>query len=124
MKIKVELITKKIAATMLLALFACSAPKKIAISNIVNPKTEAVLGSASFIETKEGILFKVNLQAKKNATLGIHIHQYGDCSDLESKSAGGHWNPTEEIHGMWSQGSFHSGDLGNIQNRQKRKGKP
>ena len=122
MKIKVELITKKVVATMLLALFACSAPKKIAISNIVNPKTEAVLGSASFIQTKEGVLFKVDLQAKKNATLGIHIHQYGDCSDLESKSAGGHWNPTEETHGMWSQGSFHSGDLGNIKTDKNGKG--
>ena len=119
---KLQRTIKKITTPILVGLFACSSPQKTAISKIVNPQTETVLGTARFIETKNGVLFKVDLQTKKNETLGIHIHQYGDCSDLESKSAGGHWNPTEEPHGTWSQGSFHSGDLGNIKTDKNGKG--
>ena len=72
--------------------------------------------------TKKGVLFKVEIQAKENSTLGVHIHQYGDCGDIEGKNAGGHWNPTDEPHGTWSQGSFHSGDLGNIKTDQNGNG--
>ena len=31
-----------------------------------------------------------------------------------SKSAGGHWNPTNTAHGKWGEGEFHLGDIGNI----------
>ena len=68
------------------------------------------------------VILKVELQAEKNATLAVHIHQYGNCSDADGKSAGGHWNPTEENHGAWGDGSFHSGDLGNVTTDKNGKG--
>jgi len=122
MKKKTKLIIQKIRPLIFLGLVACSAPEKSVIANIVNLQTEAVLGVARFIETKKGVLFKVEIQAKENSTLGVHIHQYGDCGDIEGKNAGGHWNPTDEPHGTWSQGSFHSGDLGNIKTDQNGNG--
>jgi Cu-Zn family superoxide dismutase len=44
----------------------------------------------------------------------FHIHEFGDCSDLEAKSAGGHFNPTNKMHGAQDAEERHVGDLGNI----------
>jgi len=45
----------------------------------------------------------------------IHIHEKADCSSIDGKSAGGHWNPTFENHGSWgSDDGFHRGDIGNF----------
>jgi Cu-Zn family superoxide dismutase len=122
MERRIKGIKQKVAILLMLSFLACSMPQKSATSNILNLQTGAVLGLARFIETKKGVLLKVELQTKKTTTLGIHIHQYGDCSDVEGKSAGGHWNPTEESHGTWGEGGFHSGDLGNIKTDKNGKG--
>ena len=44
----------------------------------------------------------------------VHIHESGDCSSPDGKSAGGHWNPTDVPHGKWGEGEFHLGDIGNM----------
>lgn len=62
---------------------------------------------------------KVKMEAKiANAGEGkhaIHIHQKGDCSAKDGKSAGGHWNPTNVDHGKWGEKPYHRGDIGNIE---------
>ena len=45
----------------------------------------------------------------------IHIHEFGDCTDLHGKSAGGHYNPEGRPHGLPSSPERHAGDLGNLQ---------
>lgn len=46
---------------------------------------------------------------------GFHVHQYGDISDVKTgKSAGGHYNPTDQPHGRPTDKQRHVGDLGNI----------
>ena len=78
----------------------------------------AVTGSATFTRMDGNwIAFRVDIA---NATPGlhaVHIHEHGDCSAPDAKSAGGHWNPTSRKHGKWGQadGEFHLGDLGNIE---------
>jgi len=44
----------------------------------------------------------------------IHIHQKGDCSSGDGKSAGGHYNPRGHPHGLPDQHVRHAGDLGNL----------
>lgn len=46
---------------------------------------------------------------------GLHIHELGDCSSDDFKSAGGHFNPGEVPHGGPSDSERHAGDLGNIE---------
>jgi Cu-Zn family superoxide dismutase len=45
---------------------------------------------------------------------GIHVHETGDCTPPDFKSAGGHFNPTGAIHGAPTDPEHHAGDLGNI----------
>jgi Cu-Zn family superoxide dismutase len=73
--------------------------------------------SGTITLTQNGTM--VNMVADFNGftpgTHAIHIHQNGDCSSDDGKSAGGHWNPTEEMHGKWGNDMHHSGDIGNLE---------
>lgn len=48
------------------------------------------------------------------STHGFHIHENGDCSAADAKSAGGHFNPTGQPHGKAESGAHHLGDIDNI----------
>lgn len=50
----------------------------------------------------------------KNKSFGFHIHEFGDCSSGDGKSAGGHLNPFGKNHGALGGDDSHLGDLGNI----------
>lgn len=53
---------------------------------------------------------------KPNAKHGFHIHQYGDCSRSDGKSAGGHYDPaTVGHHGKPDSEKHHAGDMGNLE---------
>jgi Cu-Zn family superoxide dismutase len=53
-----------------------------------------------------------NLPAGRHA---VHLHEVGDCSDPEAKSAGAHWNPSGHAHGRWGEAPHHLGDIGNLE---------
>jgi len=45
---------------------------------------------------------------------GFHLHEKGDCSAPDAKSAGAHFNPTGSKHGGPGGAPRHAGDFGNI----------
>ena len=48
-----------------------------------------------------------------NSEHGFHIHDNGDCSKADFTSAGGHFNPSQQAHGM-QEGEHHVGDMPNL----------
>jgi len=46
---------------------------------------------------------------------GFHVHETGECTPPDFKSAGGHFNPTGAIHGAPTDPEHHAGDLGNLE---------
>lgn len=45
---------------------------------------------------------------------GFHIHETGDCSAPDFKSAGGHFNPGNHEHGNPNSTMHHAGDMMNL----------
>jgi Cu-Zn family superoxide dismutase len=74
-----------------------------------------VTGWATFTATKSGVKVVVHVEKAPPGTHGLHIHENGDCSDPEAKSAGGHFNPTKMDHAGPMDEKHHAGDLGNIE---------
>jgi Cu-Zn family superoxide dismutase len=63
---------------------------------------------------------KVKVTAKisglnPNQEHAIHVHEFGDVTDLSGKSAGGHYNPENKPHGLPPSKERHAGDLGNLE---------
>ena len=50
-----------------------------------------------------------------NQLHGFHVHNYGDLSQANGKSAGGHYNPEQYPHGLPPKKHRHAGSFGNIQ---------
>ena len=84
-------------------------------SAIINPSSGSeVSGTATFTQTGQNVMVRIEVENVSPGEHGVHIHEYGDCSAPDGKSAGGHWNPTNVAHGKWGEGEFHLGDIGNI----------
>ena len=88
--------------------------KTTAVAKIEQINQSEISGLAVFTKNKNGIKLDLSLKGKKNSTVAVHIHEGMECDRVDGKSAKGHWNPTDENHGSWGSGSFHSGDIGNI----------
>ena len=80
------------------------------------PANKNVTGTVTFTDAGGG---KVKVSAHimglaPNTEHGFHIHASGDLSDPGLMSTGGHFNPTNHIHGGPTTSPVHAGDMGNI----------
>ncbi len=80
-----------------------------------------VSGIVTFTKTDGGIKIVANFEGLAHGKHGFHIHEYGDCSRLDGKSAGGHFNPDGKKHGAPNSEERHVGDLGNLLANEKGK---
>ncbi len=82
----------------------------------LDPKSESsVSGTAVFTEKDGTVKLLATLKGLTPGEHAIHIHESSDCSSPDGKSAGGHWNPTNEPHGKWgAPEGYHKGDIGNF----------
>jgi Cu-Zn family superoxide dismutase len=53
-----------------------------------------------------------------NSKHAIHIHQYGDLTSKDGKSAGDHYNPMHHPHALPDKENRHAGDFGNLESDQ------
>ena len=71
-------------------------------------------GTATFEETSDGVQVMIRVGNTNAGLKATHIHEKGDCSDPEAKSAGDHFNPDGHNHGIPPDEKRHLGDLGNL----------
>jgi Cu-Zn family superoxide dismutase len=107
------------------ALLAIAVPSAFAQAAKTAAKTD-LLGRADMVdlsgnkvgridlrETRDGVLFKLDLNGLPSGEHAIHVHTFGTCEPPFS-SAGVHFNPHSKKHGTKSPEGPHAGDLPNI----------
>ncbi|MDP8922298.1 MAG: superoxide dismutase family protein, partial [Chloroflexota bacterium] len=73
-----------------------------------------VIGSATFTESAGGVQVSAQVRNLPPGVHGIHVHAVGRCDPPDFMSAGGHFNPTNQQHGLRNPQGPHAGDLPNL----------
>src|SRR2546423_10895182 len=70
---------------------------------------EKVMGVVKFTDTGSGVKVVADIMGlEPNSEHGFHIHEFGDCSDMEkAMSTGGHYNPEQHQHGKPGEAMSH-----------------
>jgi superoxide dismutase, Cu-Zn family len=72
------------------------------------------LGTATLIDTPNGVIISAELSNLPPGVHGFHIHQTGRCDPTTGfDSAGGHYDPRGAMHGFAIEGGPHAGDMPN-----------
>ncbi|MEO5754528.1 MAG: superoxide dismutase family protein [Chthoniobacterales bacterium] len=101
-----------------LSLIAATAPAAEptkAIAVLHPTKDSKVEGTVTFTKSGDETKVVADLTGLTPGQHGFHIHEFGDCSSDDGKSAGGHFNPTNNPHAGHDDAKRHGGDLGNIE---------
>jgi len=80
-------------------------------------------GKAVLEATADGVKVTLEVSGIGKGPHGAHVHEKGDCSSADGKSAGDHFNPAGHKHGMPPGAERHLGDLGNLEVSDKGDGK-
>jgi superoxide dismutase, Cu-Zn family len=92
--------------------------KSVAKAEIEAKSGSKVKGTAVFTDDgKGGIVLRLEVKDAPPGIHAVHIHDKGDCSSPDGKSAGDHWNPGHTEHGKWGSPGDHNhlGDIGNLE---------
>jgi Cu-Zn family superoxide dismutase len=103
--------------TVAMAFSARAAEPTTAVAVLHPPKGSQPTGTIHFQSAGGG---KVRVTATveglaPNSVHAIHIHEFGDCTAPDAKSAGSHYNPESHPHALPDKKERHAGDLGNLQ---------
>ncbi len=72
------------------------------------------LANATITQQAGGLAVAVSASGMQPGTYGIHVHAVGRCEAPGFTSAGSHWNPTDQQHGLQNPQGPHRGDLPNL----------
>lgn len=75
----------------------------------------AAVGEVHLQETpRNGVLLRVDVAGLEPGSHAIHIHETGLCEAPTFESAGGHFAPAENAHGLLHENGAHAGDMVNL----------
>jgi len=86
----------------------------VAEGKVVSKSGSSLHGWVSFTEEPGGALVWLEVEDAPPGWHAVHVHEVGDCSSEDGKSAGGHFNPMGVAHGAPHAAVHHAGDLGNM----------
>jgi Cu-Zn family superoxide dismutase len=87
----------------------------VAVAKIRAPSDGLARGVVFFTQEGSEVVVEAEVEGVEPGSLGIHLHELGDCSAPDFTSAGGHFNPTGVTHGAPTDPEHHAGDFGNIE---------
>jgi Cu-Zn family superoxide dismutase len=92
-----------------------SAIKKISVQ--LDARSASTARGMAYLSEKDGsVVFEAKITGLDPGMHAIHLHEKADCSSVDGKSSGGHWNPTFQAHGKWGAAEgYHKGDIGNFE---------
>ena len=103
-----------IAVLMVVLVGVASAQEQGATAQLKDTHGNSI-GTAQFTQNPAGgVNISLQAQGLEPGEHGIHIHEKGDCSSSDFKSAGEHLNPTSAKHGLDNLQGPHAGDLPNL----------
>jgi Cu-Zn family superoxide dismutase len=102
------------AVLMVVFVGVASAQEQGATAQLKDPHGNSI-GTAQFTQNPAGgVNISLQAQGLEPGEHGIHIHEKGDCSSSDFKSAGEHLNPSSAKHGFDNPQGPHAGDLPNL----------
>src|SRR4030095_3632914 len=69
------------------------------------------VGTAALRQTKEGVAILIQVTDLPQGLHAVHVHSTGKCEASAFASAGGHFNPQNQKHGLKKPEGQHAGDL-------------
>ena len=85
------------------------------MAKLAGKSGSSVQGELTLAATEGGVAITGQITGLKPGTEhGFHVHETGDCSAPDAKSAGGHFNPSNVAHGGPTSDVRHLGDIPNI----------
>jgi len=92
------------------------APSATATAQLEGASGSKATGELNFAAGEGGVSVTGHVAGLTPATIhGFHVHETGDCSAPDAKSAGDHFNPEQGQHGGPTSDNRHLGDLPNIE---------
>ena len=86
-----------------------------AVAKLEPTKGNTTSGTVEFYQRGSGVHVVATIRGlAPNQEHGFHVHEKGDCSAPDAKSAGDHFNPASSAHGRVSAPLHHAGDTDNI----------
>jgi superoxide dismutase, Cu-Zn family len=73
------------------------------------------IGTAQISEEGEGVRVAIQATNLPPGPKGFHFHETGRCDPPDFQSAGGHFAPTGQQHGLENPQGPHAGDMSNLQ---------
>ena len=88
-------------------------PSVTATTQLLGPSGE-LRGTARLEQRPAGTQVVVAVEGMAPGTYGVHLHAVGKCDAPDFKTAGGHFNPGNKMHGHDNPTGAHAGDLPNV----------
>ena len=86
-----------------------------AVAVLIPTQGNDVHGTVRFTKVAGGVHVVAEVTGLTPGQHGFHVHEFGDASAADGAGAGGHFNPTHEVHGAPMADHRHAGDLGNLE---------
>ncbi|GAB3047557.1 superoxide dismutase family protein [Virgibacillus ainsalahensis] len=100
---------------LILLLASCQTEsEKTRTIDMYNASSDMV-GTATLNEQEDGVQIEVSIEGLEPGFHGIHVHEFPTCEGPDFTSAGNHFNPEGNEHGLMHPEGSHLGDLPNVE---------